>query len=159
MKNEFYEEVLDAEETMELFAPLVEHTSKLTKDEKEEIREASNDKSVVRYLVDQYYQSQAYRITNENQLRALRQGYDNADALQYKFIERGLDNSRVNELFNKNCMDIVTDTIDVCRWMKSITGIGPVISAYLYAVFDVTKGRYNTDFLSYAGLNDNNNPS
>lgn len=107
-------------------------------------------------------------------------------------------------------MDVITEEIPICRWMKSIKGIGPVISAYLYSALVVNvweevdldsipeyvdiagitewkrktnyelgsycrfKGkfykanqstysvpgtiRYGTDFTSYTGLNDNNNP-
>lgn len=135
-----------------------EVTAKVTKEEKEALINASSDKKIVRYLVDQYYQSQAYRIKAENQARSLTQHYDESDDEHMIFIEKEVKNAKVQESLNKKYMDIVTDAIPVCRWMKSITGIGPVISAYLYAAFDVTIANYNTKFLSYAGLNDNNNP-
>ena len=113
----------------------------------------------VGYLVDQYEQSQAYRIRAENQARSLLQGKDNfATDAHPASLEKQLRNARINEAYNKKCMDIVTDAIPVCRWMKQITGISTVLSAYLYAAFDVRRGHYATDFLSYAGLNNNNNP-
>lgn len=136
----------------------LEVVAKVSKEEKEELIGASSNKKIVKYLVDQYYQSQNYRIRAQNQTRALLQGFDESDVQQFKFIEKELDNAVAQEALNKKYMDIVTDTIPVCRWMKSITGIGPVLSAYLYSVFDVKVGNYNTKFLSYAGLNDNNNP-
>lgn len=135
-----------------------EVVSKVNKEDKTALKKVSSNKQIVRYLVDQYYQSQAYRITAENQARSLLQGFDDVDKEQFTFINTELDNAKVQENLNKKYMDIITDSIPVCRWMKSITGIGPVLSAYLYSVFDVTVAKYNTNFLSYAGLNDNNNP-
>lgn len=136
----------------------VEVIAKVTKEEKEALINASSHKKIVSYLVDQYYQSQSYRITADNQARAVLQGFDESDREQFIFIEKERNNAKAQEALNKKYMDIVTDTIPVCRWMKSITGIGPVLSAYLYSAFDVKVGKYNTNFLSYAGLNDNNNP-
>ena len=135
-----------------------EVTAKVTKEEKEQLKQIAREKKIVQYLVDQYLQSQAYRIKAENQIRALTQGYDKYDLTQFVFISKEKHNAAVQEALNKKYMDIVTDEVPVCRWMKSITGIGPVISAYLFASFQMAKDRYNTDFLSYAGLNDNNNP-
>lgn len=137
--------------------------AKLSKEEKQElVNVAGGDKQMIRYLCDQYYQSQAYRIKAENQARSLMQGYDVATSNGInnhpQFIERELNNARHQEALNKKYIDILTDTIPVCKWMKSITGIGPILSAYIYASFDVRKGSYATDFLSYAGLNDNKNP-
>lgn len=134
-------------------------TAKVSKEEKQELIEASKDKNIVKYLVDQYYQSQAYRIMAQNQTRALVQGFDktNGDE-QPQFISKELNNAIAQEALNKKYMDIITEALPICRWMKSIIGIGPVFSAYLYSVFEVSEGRYATDFLSYAGLNDNNNP-
>jgi biopolymer transport protein ExbD len=132
--------------------------AKVSKEDKEALINASSNKQIVSYLVDQYYQSQSYRIRGDNQARAVLQGFDEADRGQFTFIQKEKDNAKAQEALNKKYMDIVTDSIPVCRWMKSITGIGPVISAYLYSVFDVKAGKYNTNFLSYAGLNDNNNP-
>lgn len=141
----------------------IEINAKLSKEEKQELIDlAGGDKQIIRYLCDQYYQSQEYRIRAENQARALLQGYDKAISSDKnnhpRFIERELKNARYQEALNKKYIDILTDSIPVCRWMKSITGIGPIFSAYLFASFDVTKGSYATDFLSYAGLNDNRNP-
>lgn len=132
----------------------------LTKEEKRELIEtAGSSKEMIRYLVDQYYQSQSFRIKAENQARALWQGYDESGTKEHpEFIEKELKMARVTEALNKKYMDILTDDIPICRWLKSIMGIGPVLSAYIYASFDINKGHYATDFLSYAGLNDNNNP-
>lgn len=131
---------------------------KVSKEEKKELIALANDKKALKFLVDQYYQSQAFRIRAQNQARSLLQGYDEADQEHPLFIAKQLENASAQEQLNKKYIDIVTDHIPVCYWMKKIVGIGPMIAAYLYASFEVTEGRYNTDFLSYAGLNDNNIP-
>lgn len=137
--------------------------AKVSKEDKAAIIEAVTDsergRQYMKYLVDQYYQSQDYRKRLENQTRALMQGFDESANVQHpSFIKTELSNAMAQEVLNKKYMDIATDQIPVCRWMKSILGIGPCISAYLYASFDVKIGKYNSNFLSYAGLNDNNNP-
>lgn len=137
----------------------------LTKDEKQNIvntfKAASYDEQryIMRFMVDQYYQSQQYRIIAENQARALMQGYDDNDSKEHPlFIKRTLRNAKTQEELNKKIIDVATDQIPVCKWMKEIKGIGPCISGYLFQAFDIRKVNYATEFLSYAGLNDNNNP-
>lgn len=132
--------------------------TKVSKAEKQELIALANDKKALKFLVDQYYQSQAFRIRAQNQARSLLQGYDEADKEHPLFIAKQLENAFAQEQLNKKYIDIVTEHIPVCYWMKKIVGIGPMIAAYLYASFEVTEDRYNTDFLSYAGLNDNNIP-
>ena len=135
--------------------------AKLSKMEKQDvangINTTPNKRQLIRFLTDQYYQSQAMRIQAENRARALAQGYDSSDAEHPLFIQRMLKNARVQEALNQKYLDLATDEIAVCRWMKSIKAVGPVISAYLYQAFDINAVQYPTEFLSYAGLNDNNN--
>lgn len=140
----------------------LDFSKSLTKKEKEEIITSITNKNggrnVMRFLVDQYYQSQKFRITAENQVRSVIQGYDmNSGETHPLFIQRTLKNARVQEELNKKYLHIATDQVTICKWMRSIKGIGPVIAASLYAAFDITKVQYATEFLSYAGLNDNNN--
>lgn len=153
MKNTNDEMLMNEEQEMEYNI-----TAKVSKEEKEEIIKISSDKKMVRYLVDQYQQSQAYRIKAQNQARSLLQGYDQSTEDQFSFITKEIKNAEANESLNKKYIDIITDNISVCRWMKSIMGIGPLLSAYLYSAFDPKVATYATEFLSYAGLNDNNNP-
>ena len=119
----------------------------------------SGDRSMVKFLTDQYYQSQAFRITAENQARSLFQQADKAaDEEHPEWIRTQLKNAAYQEQLNKKYIDIVTDNIPICKWMKAIKGIGPMMSAYIYSRFEITKHRYGGDFASYAGLNDNNVP-
>lgn len=132
--------------------------AKISKELKKELQTVS-DKKTLGFLCDQYYQSQDYRITAEGQARSLMQGYDETTDQEHpEFIKLQLKNARLQEALNKKYIDIVTDNIDVCRWMKAIKGIGPIFSGYFYSVFDLKDGMYGSDFVSYAGLNDNNVP-
>ena len=144
------------EETME--AVLETKVSKEVKDELIKLAH-SNDKNMIKFLTDQYYQSQAFRITAENQARSLFQEADKAADKEHPvFIQTQLKNAAYQEALNKKYIDIVTDNIPICVWMKQIKGIGPMMSAYLYSRFEVTDDRYGSDFASYGGLNDNNVP-
>ena len=131
---------------------------RVSSEEKKEIIQMASDKKFLKFLVDQYSQSQDFRITAQNQARSLLQGYDESDQGHPMFIAKQLINASAQESLNKKYINIITDNIPVCYWMKQITGVGEMIAAYLYSAFDVSEGRYNTDFLSYAGLNDNNIP-
>lgn len=131
---------------------------KLSKEEVEKIKNLADRKFIINYLIDQYYQSQDYRIKAENQSRSLMQGYDISDEEHSLFIDKNLQIAQNQEKLNFKYLDILTNEIPICRWLRSIKGIGPVLSAYLYATLDVTHAQYATNFLSYAGLNDNNNP-
>lgn len=134
---------------------------KLTDEEKDSLLSICKDKKQVGFLVDQYYQSQQYRIVAQNQTRALLQGYDESahkTSEQPEFLMKNLKVAIGQEALNKSYMDYITMQIPICRWMRSIKGIGPVLAAYIYATFDIGDHRYATDFMSYAGLNDNNNP-
>lgn len=111
----------------------------------------------VRIMVDNYYQTQKYRISIENQLRALQQGFDSNDE-NPSILEWAVENYRVMESQMMKALADYSDSNPVTRWCKSIKGIGPVISSSLYAYFDVEGINYAGHFWSYAGLNDNNNP-
>lgn len=133
-----------------------EVVAKLTKEEKEELKSLADSKAVVLHYVNQYYQSQDSRIRSDHQIRMLLEKMDFAEIPST--ILKQAKNAAAEEAYNKKCIDVITDTVPICRWMKSITGIGPILSAYIYSSFDIDKANYATEFLSYAGLNDNNNP-
>ena len=151
-------EKLDLKQMIEIGGDDINFDTKINIDEKKELIEMCGHRKTIAFLVDQYYQSQSYSIKYQNQMRSLIQGYDEAEIDHPEFIKRGLSNAMVQESLNKKYMDIITNSVPICQWMRSIYGIGPVFAAYLYSVFDVEKAQYPTEFLSYAGLNDNNNP-
>lgn len=116
----------------------------------------------VRYLVDAYYQMQDARVAMENQARSLIQGYDStvdgakdAHPLAIQWTSKAFRN---DEAQIHKMLDVYTDSIPMGRYLKSITGIGPVIAAGLLAYLNIDKVNHANQFISYAGLNDNNNP-
>lgn len=131
---------------------------KLPKDIKEDLKTVAYDKQMVRFITDQYRQAQQYRITQQNQCRSLLQRSDDAELGHFSFIDNMAFRSIKQEKLYEKYLDVITKEVPVCRWMRSITGIGPVFAGMLYSRFDPTKAKYATEFLSYAGLNDNNNP-
>lgn len=111
-----------------------------------------------RFLVDTYYQVQQMRISSANQVRSIVQGADDNDkkiplALQWTF-----ENMVNQERQIKKMLDYYTDNRAVGRWLKSITGIGPVLAAGLLSNFSLDRAPHYGNFISYAGLNDYNNP-
>ena len=113
------------------------------------------DKAVVRYLVDSFYQVQDLRKASENQQRSTIQEKDGDGYDLPLFILGGIANI---EGQIKKIIDIVTDKIPICWYMKQIKGVGPMISAYLYAYLDIDKASSAGSFWTYCGLNDNNTP-
>lgn len=112
----------------------------------------------LRFLIDNYYQTQTYRISIANQIRSIIEGVDGDGGPVPISLQWLLNNVTIQELELKRLFEIYSDNNPICRWAKSIIGIGPVFSVVLYSYFDISKtGHYNT-FWSYAGLNDNNNP-
>lgn len=63
------------------------------------------------------------------------------------------ENTRRLEDNIKRAMGVFTDDYTVGVWLKSITGIGPVISAGLLAHLDITRAPFAGHFWSFAGLN------
>ena len=140
-----------------------EVSKKLTKEEKEDIDSFITgdytDRKMVSFIVDQYYQSQAFRIVAQNQARSLQQGFDeSADYHHPDYILRTLKNAMAQEKYNQAVMEYVSKKVPFCQWLSSFKGIGWTMAAYYYQAFDITRVHYPTEFISYAGLNDNNNP-
>lgn len=133
-------------------------TVRLSKDMRTFIARYGKDKYILRTLVDSYSQAQDFRIVAENRLRPTNQGYDSAHDEHLWFLRSNAVFGRNQETFNQKLLDVAIRDIPICNWMTSIKGIGPVFAAKLYVYLDVTKAPYATNFLSYCGLNDNNNP-
>lgn len=112
----------------------------------------------VRFLVDNYYQTQKYRLSVEGQMRSIMQQFDGEGTETPLSLSWTLQNIKNQEQQLKKMLEYYSDINPVCRWAKSVVGIGPVISSSLYAYFDVRKCTSAGEFWSYAGLNDNNNP-
>jgi hypothetical protein len=145
----------------------LEPIKKLTKDIKTAAKILS--KQEARYLVDSYYAIQDYRIAVEGQIRSIDMPvfYDEQgkkrkpieeEVSQYKAEPHEvLDwmSGNVGMLENqiKNALNAYTDGDKVGIWLKSITGIGPVIAAGLLAHIDIEKCPTAGHIWSFAGLN------
>lgn len=128
----------------------------LSKETKQSIAFLSDDQ--IRFIIDNYYQTQAYRMNIANQIRAVKQEFDKAPegeqpaiAWVFKYVEN-LENQI------KKMIAEYVKTIPVCRWAMAVKGIGPVFAANLWSYIDMSKCKHANQFLSYAGLNDNNAP-
>ena len=106
--------------------------------------------SECRYLVDSYYVIQDYRKRAANQIRAMEQDGEPNELTrwflsQYELLENNI----------KKALDAYTDSTKLGIWLKSITGIGPVIAAGLIAHIDIEKAPTAGNIWSFAGLNPN----
>lgn len=114
-----------------------------------DLRDASRmlSQREVRYLVDLYYQCQEYRIATANQNRAL-------EALKEpnQLILWALGNFQTLEKNIAKVMDKYTLTTLTGQWMRSITGIGPIITAGLLGHIEIEKAPTAGQIWRYAGL-------
>lgn len=115
----------------------------------------------LRTLVNLFYQIQEIRIGLAEQIRSINREVsstgENSDVntlilswnlKQIAAIEKGIN----------KCLTAICESDEVGNWLLGITGIGGVLAAGCLAYFDVTHVNYASNFISYAGLNDNNRP-
>ena len=124
------------------------------------IKIAKEPSDSIRFLVDFYYQTQRQRISADNRIRAILQGYDTTEDgdIPY-FLQWTAGTYRNQEKTLKEVLGAYSMTSNVGRWLNDIVGVGPCISAGLLAYFKVNKKmRSCASFWTYAGLNDNNIP-
>jgi hypothetical protein len=104
--------------------------------------------SEARFLVDSYYTMQDNRIRTAGQIRAL-----NASGEPHSVIDWYFTQSETLENQIKRALDAYAQSKAVGRWLLSIHGIGPVISAGLLAHIDITKAPTVGHIWNFAGLN------
>ncbi len=98
-----------------------------------------------RYLVDAYYQMQENRKRADNQVRSM-------ETEPSSVITWLAEQSDMLESQIKRALDKYTDAQQVGQWLKSIYGIGPVISAGLIAHIDIKKAVTVGHIWRFAGL-------
>lgn len=99
-------------------------------------------------LTKLYYQIQEFRKAAANQKRS-------AGAREPNQVVAWVHkNMKILEDDIKRAMDSFTDAYQVGRWLKSICGIGPVLSAGFMAHLDIRKAKTAGHFLRYAGVVD-----
>ena len=116
---------------METMAPL-EAVTKLSKD----LKQASIllTRNEARYLTDAYYAMQEDRKRSGNQVRALDGSGEPHATLSWFF-----DQSSTLEAQIRGALNAWAENQREGRWLMSITGIGPVISAGLLAHVDIER--------------------
>lgn len=137
--------------TAELEAPSLEILERLREDL---ITAAENmSQNEVRLLVDLYYQVQDFRIASKNIVRSQpgeKRGERSPNALSdwifknFQYIEKDISEA----------MGRFAANYKVGRWLQSLYGIGPTISAGLLAHLDIREAKTPGNFLSFAGLID-----
>lgn len=114
-----------------------------------DLKKASDTLSLgeVRFLVDGYYLIQEYRKASANQFRALEKSKEPNEVLGW-FVEQ----SETLENQIRRVLNSWTGKQKLGQWCKSITGIGPVITAGLMAHIDVKKAPTVGHIWRFAGL-------
>jgi len=101
----------------------------------------------VRFLVKMYYLTQEHRKQYASQARTSEEvGEPNALNLWF------FDNVRFLESDLKKVMDNFSSSYKITNWLRSIVGIGPVISSGLVANFDITIAKTAGQFERICGL-------
>jgi hypothetical protein len=100
-----------------------------------------------RYLVDAYYAMQEYRKASANQVRALTETAEPCEVIAWLAAQMDTLENQI-----RRALDSWTDAQPLGQWCKSITGIGPVISAGLLAHIDITKAPTVGHIWKFAGL-------
>ncbi len=114
-----------------------------------QIEKANLTKAEARFLVDSYYTIQDYRKTAANQIRAATPEHEQPSEVLTRFFD---EYERIEHDIKKE-LDRWTDTTPVGLYMKSITGIGPVITAGILAHVDIERAPSVSNLWSYAGQN------
>ena len=100
-----------------------------------------------RYLVDSYYAMQGGRIRANNQIRALTTSGEPHESIAWLSTE-----SRVLEESVRRALDAYSAGHPVGKRMRTVVGVGPVISAGLLAHIDITRAPTAGAIWRYAGL-------
>jgi hypothetical protein len=123
---------------------LIEVSRRLTRDLLQAA--AIMDRAQVRFLVDNYYSMQKYRIATAAQLRSLAKGEPG------RVLEWVNDETLRVEKAIRRALGAFSRQYRVGLWLTSICGIGDVISAGLLAHLDIRVAKTAGHFWRFAGL-------
>ena len=101
-----------------------------------------------RYLVGMYYNQQDVRKIADSQAEA-----DKLAKEPNVCVSWLAESTAATEITIQKALGIFARQYTVGRWLQSIVGIGPVISAGLLAHFDIRRARFAGSYWSFAGLN------
>lgn len=119
--------------------------TKLTHDLRDAARTLSDDEA--RFLVDAYYAMQRDRIRAGHQERQLSASNEPHDVMSWLAGQRETLENQV-----RRALDAYSGARPVGVWARSITGIGPVISAGLLANIDIKRAPTVGHIWRFAGL-------
>lgn len=106
-----------------------------------------------RFLVDSYYQMQDARIRADGQVRSIQKGAKEGEVVEPHAVLSWLaeqNQSLENQI--KRALEKYVSGHPVGKWMTSVHGIGPVISAGLLAHIDINKAVTAGHIWRFAGL-------
>lgn len=112
----------------------------------------------IRLIIDNFYQTQRYRMNVANQIRAVDQNFDEVQDGETPAISWLLSDIQNRENQIKKMISEYVKTVPVCQWAMAVKGIGPIFAANLWSYIDMNKCFHANQWISYAGLNDNNAP-
>lgn len=101
----------------------------------------------IRYLVDTYYRMQEMRKSTGNQIFALNNLQEPNELIDWFY-----KNTMVLEGELKKMLQAYSETKDIGRWMMSLRGVGPVISAGMISWVDVKKASTAGAVWRFAGV-------
>lgn len=104
-------------------------------------------KNEVRYLVSAYYTEQSARIRAVSKAKAAQE-----TGVPNRLLDWNAQNHKAFEANYERALDSFTDAYTVGIWMKSICGIGPIITAGCMAHIDIVKARTAGHIIRFAGL-------
>ncbi len=99
----------------------------------------------VRFLVDNYYSHQENRKASANQLRSM-PGEPNA-IFRWAMTQEAAFERRMQQ-----ALDAYTVRSEIGRWLRSVSGVGPVIAAGLISHIDITKAPTAGHIWHFAGI-------
>jgi hypothetical protein len=123
----------------------LEHVTRLSKDLKSAALRLGDEEA--RFLVDAYYIMQDDRKRAYSQERTLSKSEEPNEVIQWLALQ-----SETLENQIKSALDAYTNAHLMGAWMRSITGIGPVLSAGLLAHIDIEKAPTVGHIWAFAGI-------
>ena len=100
-----------------------------------------------RQLVDAYYTIQGYRIEADNNALALKKDEEPHEFVEWLGGQQGILEAEIQKVLSDYSL-----RSDAGRWLRSLTGIGPVIAAGLLAHIDIHRARTAGQIWRFAGL-------
>jgi hypothetical protein len=128
----------------------MKRASPLPKETKEKILKAANvSNAAARFIVSDYYRAQELRKRADMQIRHL--GEQAAQELSVHIEHFGDANAKIEDMIKKE-LQAYAEGHAVGRWMLSLYGVGPVISAGCLAHLDIKQAPTAGHFWRFCGL-------